>query len=61
MLVGKFLEKWPHGKVKRRWGDNIKMSCQKADFGIGGVEPVGSSATLLFTTKLLLSILNYSY
>jgi len=60
MLVGKFLEKWPHGKVKSRWEDNIKMSCQKAGFGIGGAEPVGSSAILLFTTKHLLSILNYS-
>jgi hypothetical protein len=60
MLVGKFLEKWPHGKMKSRWEDNVKMSCQKAGFGIGGVEPVGSPATLLITTELLLSILNYS-
>jgi hypothetical protein len=22
MLVGNFLEKWPHGKVKSRWEDN---------------------------------------
>jgi hypothetical protein len=36
------------------------MSCQKAGFGIGGAEPVSSSATLLITTKLLLSILSYS-
>jgi len=36
------------------------MSCQKAGFGIRGAEPFGSSATPLITTKLLLSILNYS-
>jgi hypothetical protein len=60
MWVGKFLEKWPHGQVKSRWEENIKMPCQKADFGIGDVEPVGSSAKLLIITKLLVSILNYS-
>jgi hypothetical protein len=60
MLVGKFLEKWPYGKVTSRWEGNIKMSRQKAGFGIGVVEPVCSSATLLITIKLLLSILNYS-
>jgi len=36
------------------------MLHQKAGYGIGGVEPVSSSATLLITTKLLLSTLNYS-
>jgi len=44
---------------KQMGGQHIKKSCQKASFGIGGVEPVSSSATLLITTKLLLSILNY--
>jgi hypothetical protein len=35
VLVGKPEEKWPVGRPRRRWEDNIKMDLQKVGGGRG--------------------------
>jgi hypothetical protein len=65
ILVGKRIGKQPHGRLRKRWEDNMKMdlrelgchdgsgfgSCLTAGFGVSGYEPLGS-----FTRELVMYV-----
>ena len=42
VLVGKPAGKWPLGRPRRRWEDNIKMDLQEVAGGSWGLDGVGS-------------------
>ena len=42
VLVGKPEGKWPLGRPRRRWEDNIKMDLQEVGWGLWGLDGVGS-------------------